>query len=109
AAQLTRSANSAIHQNVAETNAALNLRFVVGKRVGVASTGRLDDEGLRRVTERAGAIARNVEELADWGGLPSPDGAAPDLSVAFAAEPPAPPPRCGPRPHARSSLRPTRP
>jgi len=84
-AQLTRFANSEIHQNVAETNAALNLRFVVGKRVGVASTGRLDDEGLRRVTERAGAIARNVEELADWGGLPSSDGAAPELSVAFAA------------------------
>src|SRR5437016_4928604 len=67
-AQLTRFANSEIHQNVAETNAALNLRFVVGKRVGVASTGRLDDEGLRRVMERAGAIARNVNELSNWGG-----------------------------------------
>jgi PmbA protein len=73
-AQLTRFANSEIHQNVAETSAHLNLRFVIGKRVGVASTGRLDDEGLRQVVDRAATIARNVEELADWGGLPEPDG-----------------------------------
>ena len=36
-ARLTRFANSEIHQNVAETNTAINLRVVVGKRVGVAS------------------------------------------------------------------------
>ena len=73
-ARLTRFANSEIHQNVAETNADCNLRFVVGKRVGVASSGRLDDEGIRRLVERAGAIAHNVEELGDWAGLPEPDG-----------------------------------
>ena len=71
-AALTRFANSQIHQNVAETNAIVNLRFVVGKRVGVASSGRTDDEGLRRLAERAAAIARVVEELDDWGGLPGP-------------------------------------
>jgi PmbA protein len=71
-AALTRFANSQIHQNVAETNAVVNLRFVVGKRVGVASSGRTDDEGLRRLAERAAAIARVVEELEDWGGLPGP-------------------------------------
>jgi PmbA protein len=71
-ARLTRFANSEIHQNVAETNAQLNLRFVVGKRVGVASSNRLDDEGLRRLAEAAGAIARTSEELEDWGGLPEP-------------------------------------
>jgi predicted Zn-dependent protease len=71
-AGLTRFANSQIHQNVAETNVTVNLRFVVGKRVGVASSGRADDDGLRRLAERAGAIARVVEELADWAGLPSP-------------------------------------
>jgi predicted Zn-dependent protease len=71
-AQLTRFANSEIHQNVAESNAQLNLRFVVGRRVGVASSNRLDDEGLRRLSETAAAIARNSAELADWGGLPEP-------------------------------------
>ena len=70
---LTRFANSEIHQNVAESNVQVNLRFVVGKRVGVASTNRSDDEGLRRLAERAAAIARNSEELEDWGGLPEPD------------------------------------
>ena len=71
-AALTRFANSEIHQNVAETNVVINLRFVVGKRVGVASSGRTDDEGLRRLAERAAAIAHVVEEHPDWGGLPEP-------------------------------------
>ena len=69
---LTRFANSEIHQNVAETNVTINLRVVVGKRVGVASSGRTDDEGLRRLAENAAAIARVVEELDDWSGLPGP-------------------------------------
>jgi predicted Zn-dependent protease len=71
-AQLTRFANSEIHQNVAETNGSLNLRVAIGKRVGVASSNRLDDDGLRRVAETAVAIARNSAELEDWGGLPEP-------------------------------------
>ncbi len=69
---LTRFANSEIHQNVAESNVQVNLRFVTGKRVGVASTNRSDAEGLRSLAERAAAIARNSEELEDWGGLPEP-------------------------------------
>ncbi len=71
-AALTRFANSQIHQNVAETNVSINLRFAVGKRVGVASSGRTDDEGIRRLAANAAAIARVVEELEDWGGLPEP-------------------------------------
>ena len=71
-AQLTRFANSEIHQNVAETNGSINLRVAIGKRVGVASSNRLDDEGLRRLAETATAIARNSAELEDWGGLPEP-------------------------------------
>ncbi len=75
-AALTRFANSQIHQNVAETNISVNLRFVVGKRVGVASSDRIDEEGLRRLAASAAAIARVVEELPDWGGLPEPAPAA---------------------------------
>ena len=71
-AQLTRFANSEIHQNVAETNGTINLRVAIGKRVGVASSNRTDDDGLRRLAETAVAIARNSAELEDWGGLPSP-------------------------------------
>jgi predicted Zn-dependent protease len=82
-ARLTRFANSEIHQNVAESNAQLNLRFVVGRRVGVASSNRLDEEGLRRLAETAGAIARTSEELEDWGGLPDPTPVE-EISAAFA-------------------------
>lgn len=82
-ARLTRFANSEIHQNVAESNAELNLRFVVGRRVGVASSNRVDEEGLRRLAETAGAIARNSAELADWAGLPAASPVA-DLPAAFA-------------------------
>ncbi|MCI0584695.1 MAG: TldD/PmbA family protein [Chloroflexi bacterium] len=71
-AALTRFANSEIHQNVAETNIGVNLRFCVGRRVAVAATGRTDDAGLRALVERAAATARSVEELEDWGGLPAP-------------------------------------
>jgi predicted Zn-dependent protease len=84
-AALTRFANSQIHQNVAETDVAINLRFVVGKRVGVASSGRTDDEGLERLAQRASAIAHVVEELDDWAGLPEPTAVDDHLDGAFAA------------------------
>ena len=69
---LTRFANSQIHQNVSESNTALNLRFVEGKRIGVASTNRLDDDSLKRLAEQAAAIARLQPERVDFGGLPEP-------------------------------------
>ena len=74
---LTRFANSEIHQNVASAEVLVNLRFVNGRRVGVASSGRTDSEGLRALVERASAIAANVEELEDWAGLPEADAPAP--------------------------------
>lgn len=83
-AALTRFANSEIHQNVAETNVSVNLRFVAGRRIAVATTGRTDGDGLRALVERAAAIARTCEELEDWGGLPGPDGDGPIDGVAAA-------------------------
>ncbi len=79
---LTRFANSEIHQNVAESNVTVNLRFVVGRRVGVASTGRTDAEGLRALAEKAGAIAHHAAEQEDWAGLPEP-GPISDVPSAF--------------------------
>ena len=55
---LTRFANSEVHQNVAERDARVSLRFIDGRRVGCAATNRLDDEALRELADRAGAIAR---------------------------------------------------
>lgn len=79
---LTRFANSEIHQNVESSEVSVNLRFVQGRRVGVASTGRTDAEGVRALVERATAIVGNVEELADWAGLPAA-GAPERLDVAW--------------------------
>ena len=80
---LTRFANSEIHQNVAETSVTINLRVAIGRRVGVASSGRTDPDGLLALAGTAVAIARNVEELADWAGLPEP-GPIPERPTAFA-------------------------
>lgn len=71
-AALTRFANSQIHQNVAERSAVVNLRFVLGTRIGVASSDRSDEDGLRRLAEHAAAIAGVVEPNEEWGGLPEP-------------------------------------
>ncbi|MDY7040031.1 MAG: metallopeptidase TldD-related protein, partial [Chloroflexota bacterium] len=68
--QLTRFANSAIHQNVAERNTHVNVRAVVGKRIGVASTNDLHAEALERVTETAVAVARLQPENPDFISLP---------------------------------------
>jgi predicted Zn-dependent protease len=81
---LTRFANSEIHQNVAETDVRVSLRFVRGKRVGVASSGRTDEAALRDLVETAGRIAAVAEEIPDWPGLPSAPPPVP-VAGAFAA------------------------
>ncbi len=81
---LTRFANSEIHQNVAESDVRVNLRFVRGKRIGVASSGRTDGESLRRLAATAGRIAAVAEETPDWAGLPVARSAEP-VAGAFAA------------------------
>ena len=68
---LTRFANSEIHQNVAERSVTVSLRHVVGRRIAVVSTGKVDADGLRSLVHRAAAIARSCEELEDWAGLPA--------------------------------------
>ena len=72
---LTRFANNEIHQNVAERSLSVNLRYVVGRRIAVVSTGKVDADGLRTLVHRAAAIARSCEELDDWAGLPARAGA----------------------------------
>jgi PmbA protein len=70
--QLTRFANSAIHQNVAERDTRVNVRAVVGKRIGVASTNDLSAESMQRVAETAFTIARLQPENPDFISLPGP-------------------------------------
>ena len=69
---LTRFANNFIHQNVAESNHELRVRAIVGKRMGVATTNRLDDQSLQRVAEQALEIARLSPENPEFHSLPEP-------------------------------------
>ena len=55
---LTRFANNAIHQNVAERTTVLSVRPVIDGRTARATTNRLDRDGVREVVEQAIAITR---------------------------------------------------
>jgi PmbA protein len=72
AQNLTRFASNYIHQNVAERNVTLIMRLLRGKRIGLATTNRLDTEGLDRLVERARANAEVSPEDPDYPGVPEP-------------------------------------
>lgn len=82
-AALTRYTNNEIHENVLENNCALNIRAVVGKRIGVASTNRLDARGIADTVERAVAIARLAPADQQFPGLPGDGGDVVDLPGAY--------------------------
>ncbi|MHB1016593.1 MAG: TldD/PmbA family protein [Coriobacteriia bacterium] len=69
---LTRFAGNRIHQNVAETDAQLSIRAVLGGRTGVASTNKLDDESLARCAAAAVEAARHAPQDPEFLGLPTP-------------------------------------
>lgn len=79
--QLTRFANNAIHQHVAETNRYVVVRVARGKHVGVNATNDLSDAGLARAVENAATAAQALPENPDFPGLPEP-AALPEV-VAF--------------------------
>lgn len=70
--ELTRFANSRIHQNVSERNVQVRVRAVSGKKVGVASINDLSNAALRQVTENALQIALLQPENPDFHSLPAP-------------------------------------
>jgi len=55
---LTRLAENRIHQNVSEDNSSLSVNAILGKRMGSASTNKLDDESIRKTVANAIEIAR---------------------------------------------------
>lgn len=81
---LTRFANSAIHQNVAEADNGVRIRIILkspdGARIGIASTNRLDKEALAGTLETAFAIARLQPPNPDFKSLPGPQ-PVPQLTV----------------------------
>ncbi len=73
ASALTRFANNAIHQNVAEERRTASVRVVIGKRTARAATNRLDSDSLRRVAESAVEITRSQEPDPDLPDLAAPE------------------------------------
>jgi predicted Zn-dependent protease len=84
---LTRFANNAITQNVAEENYAASLRVVFDGRTARASTNRYDDESLRRVVEQAESLAKVQQRDPDLLPVPTPEeaGGGPALNRHVAA------------------------
>jgi PmbA protein len=69
---LTRFANNQIHQNVTSSGAGLQLRVILDKKIGVASSDRLDKQGLEQLAERALTLAKNQKPDPGFVSLPSP-------------------------------------
>src|SRR5579871_6207664 len=55
---LTRFANNAIHQNVAEENHVVSVRSAFGSRTARATTNKFDDESLRQVVRSSEDLAK---------------------------------------------------
>jgi PmbA protein len=66
---ISRFANSSVHQNMAEVSAWLKLRVISGGAMGTASTTSFDDDELRRTAELAREAARHAGALAGFQGL----------------------------------------
>src|SRR5262252_460494 len=56
---LTRFANNAIHQNVAEQGVTVSVRTVVDRRTARATTNRCDEDSLRRAVEASLELAHS--------------------------------------------------
>ena len=69
---LSRFAGGAIHQNVAHGNVVLNVRSVVGNRLGRATTNDLSDSGVRKAVDAAHQNALLMPEDDGFLGLPQP-------------------------------------
>ena len=71
---LTRYMHNSAHESVNERNCQLSVRAVVGKRIGVAGTNRLDEPGIADVVRRAYDSAKLNAEDPDFPGLPAAQG-----------------------------------
>ena len=80
---LTRYMHNSAHESVNERNCQLSVRAVVGKRIGVAGTNRLDDAAIADVVRRAYESAQLNAEDPDFPGLPGPQGTLVEPEHAF--------------------------
>ncbi|HEY6136926.1 MAG TPA: metallopeptidase TldD-related protein [Thermoanaerobaculia bacterium] len=76
---ISRFANSSVHQNMAEISAWLKLRVVVNGAVGTAATTSFDDGELARTAELAREAARHSGALPGFRGLYGDNEPLPDV------------------------------
>jgi len=69
---LARFASSEVHQPTLLDNVVVRLRLVRDSRVGVATTNRLDEQGLAELVRRAGEAAQSAPPDPDFPGLAEP-------------------------------------
>ncbi len=66
---ISRFANSQLHQNMSEESASLTLRVVVDGAMGVATTTAMNDDEIERTAEVARAAAKHSSPVAGFRGL----------------------------------------
>lgn len=76
---ISRFANSNVHQNMSEVSAGLTLRVISGGSMGVASTTSLDDDEIRRTAELAREAAKHSSPLQNFSGLNRDNEPLPDV------------------------------
>jgi len=69
---LARFAGSEVHQPTLIENLVVTLRVLHGNRAGVATTNRIDDEGLAELVQRASAAAESAPPDETFAGLAPP-------------------------------------
>lgn len=76
---ISRFANSSVHQNMSEISAELTLRVIVDGAMGVASTTSFDDAEIARTAELAREAARHADRLQNFTGLHRENEPLPEL------------------------------
>jgi PmbA protein len=66
---ISRFANSNLHQNMSEISAGLTLRVIVDGSMGVASTTSFDDDEIARTAALAAEAAKHADRLQNFTGL----------------------------------------
>jgi PmbA protein len=77
---ISRFANSQLHQNMSEESAWLTLRVMADGAMGVATTTAFDDAELARTAQIAREAARHSRPVPDFRGLYSANEPAPDVA-----------------------------
>ncbi len=69
---LTRFADSAVHQHVAEVNQTLILRVVWGKRIAVVTTNTFQPSSIKKILQKANSLAKVQHPNDEFISLPGP-------------------------------------